>query len=185
VFHKEFKDAIEEVAIPTGSTQLERTWRNTDGVNTGVELEVRKSLGFIGEFFQPVTLAANYTWLDSRLDLASAPGKRQRRLQGQSPYLINAGLYYDNLESGTSASIAYNRIGERISSVSTDVIPDLVEQPRDRLDLSFSQTFFTSYELKLVVKDLLAQDLVVSQVGKPSRVDQGSTSVTLGLSLKF
>lgn len=185
VFHKQLKDAIEEVALPTGSTQLERTWLNTDGINTGVELEVRKSLGFLGDFFQAFQLTANYTWLESKLDIGSDPGKRQRRLQGQAPYIINAGLFYDNFESGTSASLAYNRIGERISSVSTATIPDLVEQPRDRLDFTFSQSVLSSYEFKLTVRDILAQDVVFQQIGKPSRVDKQDPSVSLGITLKF
>lgn len=185
VFHKQFTDAIEEVALPTGSTQLERTWHNTNGTNTGVELEVRTSLGFIADALEQISFAANYTWLDSHLDLESAAGKRQRRLQGQSPYIINAGLYYDNNESGTSVTLAYNRIGERISSVSTDVVPDLVEQPRDRVDITLSQAFLGNFEAKLSVKDLLAQDLVLKQFDKPARVDAMDPSIALGITVKF
>jgi outer membrane receptor protein involved in Fe transport len=185
LFHKTFKDAIEEVALPTGSTQLERTRATTDGTNTGVELDVRKSFSYIADALAPFSFTVNYTWLDSRLDLANAPGKRQRRLQGQSPYIINAGLFFDQFDWGTSVSLAYNRFGERISSVSADVIPDLVEQPRDVVDLTVSQTFLANYEVKLGIKDLLAQDLVFKQFDKPARVDAQQTAFTLGITAKF
>ncbi|MBS1913030.1 MAG: carboxypeptidase-like regulatory domain-containing protein [Bacteroidetes bacterium] len=185
VFHKDFTDAIEEVALPTGSTQLEKTWENTNGVNTGVELEVRKSFGFIADALAPVSFSVNYTWLDSKLDLTSGQGKRQRRLQGQSPYIVNAGLYYDNADLGTSVNLAYNRIGERISSVSVAATPDLVEQPRDRVDFTISQSFLTNYEIKLSVKDILAQDVVFMEADRRARVDKQSPVVTLGITLKL
>lgn len=185
LFHKRFKDAIEEVALPTGGTQLERTWRNTDGTNTGVEMEIRKSLDFIADALAPLSFTVNYTWLDSKLDLTNAPGKRQRRLQGQSPYIVNVGLYFDDADLGTSVSLAYNRFGERISSVSADVIPDLVEQSRDQLDFSITQRFFTQYEAKLSVKDILAQDLVFKQFDRPARVDDKQTSISFGITAKF
>lgn len=186
VFHKRFVDAIEEVAIVNQSTQLERTWQNTNGTNTGVELEVRKSFGFLSESFAPFSFTVNYTWLDSKLDLQNVDsGRAQRKLQGQSPYIINAGLYYDNADIGTSISLSFNRFGERISTVSNIYVPDLVEQPRNRFDLTISQDFLENYQAKLTVRDLFPDDIVFTRAGQASRIDDVATSVSLGITSRF
>lgn len=186
-FHKDFTDAIEEVSL-TGDSP-ERTWANAEKArNTGIELELRKSFGFIDEILAPVSFSFNYTWLDSRVDVAgndfTAP-KVGRRLQGQSPYMSNIGLYYDNPEIGTSVNILYNRFGPRITQVARTDQPDYIEEPRTVVDLSVSQTLFSNYELKLTVRDLLAHDLVYTQYGKPSRVDGKQTNTTLSFTYKF
>lgn len=186
VFYKKFADAIEEVAITNQSTQLERTWQNTDGNNTGIELELRKSLEFLGDAFSPFSCTVNYTWLDSKLDLESVDSTRpQRRLQGQSPYIINAGLYYDNPGMGTTVSFSFNRFGERISTVSNVYLPDLIEQPRNRYDLTISQNFLEHYQAKLTVRDLFPEDIVFTRAGVASHIDDVRTSISLGITTKF
>ncbi len=187
LFHKDFTDAIEEVAL-TGDSP-ERTWANAQKArNTGVELEVRKSLGFIDGLLEPLSLSVNYTWLDSRVDVAGTDfiaSKAGRRLQGQSPYMINAGLYYDNMELGTSVNLLFNRFGPRITQVARTDQPDYIEQPRNVIDLSVAQTFLTNYEVKLAIRDLLAEDQVFTQDGSPSRINGKQMSTTLSVAFKF
>ncbi len=187
IFHKNFEDAIEEVAL-SGDTP-ERTWANASKVvNTGVELEVRKSLGFLGDMLNDVSASINYTWLDSRVEVEQTDfitGKDGRRLQGQSPYMINAGLNYSNDSLGLSVSLLYNRFGERITQVARAGQPDFIEQPRDLIDLTATKTFFSNFELKLSVKDLLAQDQVFQQGEKKARINGKQTSLSLSLSARF
>jgi hypothetical protein len=186
-FHKDFTDAIEEVALAGDSP--ERTWANAQKArNTGVEFEVRKSFGFIGELLSPVSLSFNYTWLDSRVDVAGSDftaAKTGRRLQGQSPYTINLGLSYDDPEIGTSVSVLFNRFGERVTQVSRTDQPDYIEEPRSVVDISAAQTLFTNYEVKLTVHDLLAEDQVFTQYGKPARINGKQTSTSLSFTFKF
>lgn len=187
IFHKNFEDAIEEVSL-SGDTP-ERTWANAAKVvNTGVELEARKSLDFISELLNNFSASVNYTWLDSRVEVEQTDfitGKAGRRLQGQSPYMINAGLNYSSDSLGLSASLLYNRFGERITQVARASQPDFIEQPRDLLDLTVTKTFFSNFELKLSVKDLLAQDQVFQQGEKKARVNGKQTSLSLSLSARF
>ncbi|MEP7218258.1 MAG: TonB-dependent receptor, partial [Bacteroidota bacterium] len=185
VFHKQFTDAIEEAALPGNSP--ERTWANADGTNTGVELELRKSFGFIAEALSPLSFSINYTWLDSKIivDTTRFSARVERRLQGQSPYIVNAGIYYDNTAIGSSVALVLNRFGERIVTVGRNEQPNYVEQPRTRLDMTYTQTF-GNFEMKLSVKDLTAGDKLITQYGdEPAQVDTGETSVSLGLGLKF
>jgi len=62
-----------------------------------------------------------------------------RPLQGQSPYVINAGIQYQNEESGTTISAAFNQVGDRIFIVGSSQEPSVWEKGRAVLDLSFNQ----------------------------------------------
>ncbi len=184
-FHKKLAGAIEESPVQLFATTLERTWINTDAVNTGIELELRRSLGFLGDPLAPFSFSINYTWLDSKVDIDSAGVRTRRRLQGQSPYVINAGLYYDNPDLGTSASLAFNRFGERITTISAGAIPALVEQPYNQYDLTISQSFLSQYEARLAIKDLFPSDRIARQLDRDARVDVRATSISLGISARF
>ena len=63
-----------------------------------------------------------------------------RPLQGQSPYIINAGLQYLDTDKGWGASISYNVIGRRIVIVGAAPEPDFYEAPRHVLDFQLSKT---------------------------------------------
>lgn len=92
-------------------------------------------------------------------------------MQGQSPYLINTGLFYN--KSGWSAAILYNRIGKRIVGVGNKYgtasdgtarnIPNSYEMPRNALDLSFGKKF-GHWEVKAAVRDLLAERYLFKQI---------------------
>jgi hypothetical protein len=67
----------------------------------------------------------------------SALTNDERPMVGQAPYVVNAGLSYSAPSGGTSATLLYNVVGERI--VSAAVAPltvDTYERPRHQLDLS-------------------------------------------------
>lgn len=197
LFHKDIDDAIEQVAIAgLAIINPQVTWNNADqATNTGIELELRKSLGFIGDLLAPFSLSANYTWLESKSIVVgdSLRASKTGRLQGQSPYMINAGLYYDNLDLGTSISILYNRFGARILEVTsaspndaaTHSRPDFVEQPQDLLDFSITQRLFSRLDMKATLKNILGEDQVFTQGETPARVNERSISVGLGLSLRL
>ena len=94
-------------------------------------------------------------------------------MQGQSPYLINTGLFYNNSEKGWSAAVLYNRIGRRIIGVgnrygtasdgSARNIPNSYEMPRNSLDISLGKKL-GHWNLKLSVRDLLAERYLFKQM---------------------
>ena len=49
--------------------------------------------------------------------MSREPKEKDRPMQGQSPYLINAGFFYQHADSGWNAALLYNRIGKRIIGV--------------------------------------------------------------------
>jgi outer membrane receptor protein involved in Fe transport len=78
-----------------------------------------------------------------------------RPLQGQSPYIINLGLYYSDEETGLSANVAYNVFGPRIFSVGDKVFPSWWELPRHSLDFQVAKTWAKRFETKFNIQNAL------------------------------
>lgn len=167
LFYKKYSSPIEEIYSP-GQNNPEKTFDNarSGAENYGIELEMRKKLGFIGKIFTDFTVNANLTFLNSSVDLKdlqSISTEKTRRMQGQSPYTVNLGLFYDNYELGTSLNILYNRFGRRISEVGNNGFGDIFENGNDVLDFSASKRLFDRFEIKFSVKDILNQDKLYYQ----------------------
>ena len=86
---------------------------------------------------------------------------RNRSLEGQSPFIVNAGLYYQGKTNGMMISLLYNVIGKRIVAVGRpspnewEDIPDIYEMPRNVIDLTISKTIGKIIEIKGGIRDLL------------------------------
>ena len=106
-FYKHFKDPIEETYNEAGSG-LQYTYHNAKNAETfGVELDVKKNLDFIG--LRGLSFVCNAAYIYSRVRFEEGAPERDRPLAGQSPYLVNAGFFYQYDDKGISASLLYNR----------------------------------------------------------------------------
>ncbi|NDB34341.1 MAG: hypothetical protein EB023_03125 [Flavobacteriia bacterium] len=116
-----------------------------------------------------------------------------RPLQGQSPYIINVGLYYQTPNKNWAFSAAYNRVGQRIYIVGNVQEPSVWENGRNLLDFQVVRNIKDKWELRLNVKDALANELVFFQdLNKNKKFDLGDNewqNVTFGqtvsLSVKY
>jgi hypothetical protein len=174
VFYKNFTDPIElTLSDASGANRRQYEFQNAKKANLiGVEAEFRKSLGFISEnssWLSNLYFNGNVTVIFSKVTLNrfDPSGNKipslNRPLQGQSPYLINAGFQYDG-RSGTNISLLYNRIGQRLALVGNSIFPDIYEKPRDLVDFQISQKIFNKKgEIRLTVSDILNQDIIVYQ----------------------
>lgn len=171
LFYKHFKNPIEWTYTVAGGTDLIYTYLNAEGANNyGVELDVKKNLGFIG--LSDFSLTFNGALIKSNVTFAPGTNNIDRPMQGQSPYIINTGLFYNNQEHGWSAAILYNRIGKRIVGVgnrygtasdgSDRNIPNSYEMPRDNIDISAGKRL-GRWEIKVSVRDLLAERYLFQQ----------------------
>jgi TonB-dependent receptor len=158
VFAKHFTHPIEQIDVATsGVSQL--SFINAQSANNyGVELELRKGLGFMGMW--PFAVFSNVTLMRSRINTSnsnlSALTNDKRPMVGQAPYVVNAGLSYQSTSGATSATLLYNVVGARISSAA--VIPitvDTYERPRHVLDFSFRFPISWGMSAKLDAKNLL------------------------------
>ncbi|MGH7541228.1 MAG: TonB-dependent receptor domain-containing protein [Gemmatimonadota bacterium] len=159
-FYKFFDDPIEELVFP--SSEFIKTWVNVDEArNFGAEIEARSDLGFLGDGLENLGVNLNLTLVDSEVNtgeqaLIFIPGTgpftiqvvdKDRRLQGQSPYVVNAGLNWA-IPSGTTLTLLYNRFGRRVSSVGTEFLADVFEEPRDAFDVVVDQRISDRLGLK-------------------------------------
>lgn len=170
-FYKRFSNAI-ETAVPFGfaTTQKVFSYTNAPDANSyGLELEFRKSLGGLSgnerSILNQFTVFGNMAYIRSTVHVQTSAvgGETQtytRPMQGQSPYIINGGISYEYPKAGLSATMVYNRIGERIFSIGNGEIPELYEAPRNILDLSISKKFYKKLEAKLTISDMISNPVI-------------------------
>jgi outer membrane receptor protein involved in Fe transport len=160
-FYKSFTDPIEFRLDASSNADTRRYfYQNAISANTlGFEVEVRKGLEFISPSLKNFSLFGNYTYLSSEVTFNDISAnnkevKANRPLQGQSPYLINAGMQYTSPDF--NVSILYNKVGERLSLVGNDEFPSIYERPRNQLDFQISKRVIDSKgEIKLNFADIL------------------------------
>ncbi len=163
-FYKNFNDPIEQ-RVNSNSTPVVRgiNYLNADqATSLGIELDVRKKLSFLGDkaWLNNLTVFANASYIDSKVKGVGI----DRPLQGQSPYLINAGLQYFSPKTAITFTSVYNRVGQRIFLVGYQGYPDIYENARDVLDFQVSKKVLKSQaEIKLNIGDILNQSTVFYQ----------------------
>nr|MBP7462018.1 TonB-dependent receptor [Candidatus Delongbacteria bacterium] len=161
LFYKYFKNPIEQTLIPTGANAPTRTFKNADHAKVyGFEIELKKNLAFLSPVMRHLSMVSNLSLIHSKIDLGDEIGfqKKDRALQGQAAYIINTGLYYDDYEKGLAVSIVYNRVGAKIAKVGSYDTGDIVEKPRDVIDISLSKRLFSRVSVKANAKDILGQN---------------------------
>ncbi len=171
LFYKNFQDPIEWTYTVTGGTDPVYSYVNAKGANNyGIEVDIRKNLDFIG--LKDFSLSLNYAWIKSKVEFEKGSKELNRPMQGQSPYLINTGLFYNNTRKGWNVALLYNRIGKRIIGVGNRYgtssegdaknIPNSYEMPRNTIDLSVGKKL-GKWEVKASVRDLLAEKFYFKQ----------------------
>lgn len=186
LFYKEIKDPIEKVILASSSNNVRTFINGPLAKNWGFEAEARTSLGFISNSLNEISFSGNYTrlWSEIQEFQVGAPS-RKRRMQGQSPYVVNLALNYASSYLAGSVSLAYYRFGPRLVETASIFNSDWVEQPRDIVDLIITKELWNNIEMKLTVKDLLAQEYQVLENKILVRQKSTNTKVSLGVSFKL
>jgi len=154
LFYKSFDDPIELVRIQAQATSSEFQPRNVgNGEVFGAEFEFRKALGFISSSLRDFSLNGNLTVVESVIDMTEqeflARKSREkegesiddtRQMAGQAPFLINAGLQYDNPAMGLDAGFFYNLKGETLTVVGGGLFPDVYASPFHNLRFNLNKT---------------------------------------------
>lgn len=170
LFAKDFELPIERVYQGTSGTRI-ITYVNAKGAsNYGVELEARKSLAILSGSLRPFTLFTNATIMRSSIEIdpnAGAITNPNRSMVGQAPYVLNAGLTWSHPRSAASATILFNRVGERITEAGESPLPDIIEAPRNVLDASLRLPLLHTLSMRLDGRNLL---------DAPYRITQGSVT---------
>ncbi|REG89044.1 TonB-dependent receptor [Winogradskyella sediminis] len=150
----------------------------------GVELEFRRNLGFIYENLNSLSFNTNISVIESEQTMneaeyegrlsAARDGEEiddKRQLQGQSPYLINAGLSYS--KNGIQSGIYYNVQGETLQIVGIGQVSDVYTDPFHSLNFNFSKSFGEKENRTITLKvDNILNDEIRSNYQSYNAEDQ-------------
>jgi TonB-dependent receptor len=168
-FYKNFDNPIETINRTGTSGAPELYFSNIDRSQSfGGELEFRFKLGFLSKvenhkLWDQLTLYSNVSLIKSVVNMDEVIGAGGNRpLQGQSPYIINSGLFYTNKKEDFNVTLSYNVIGPRIYIVGNQQEPSVWENGRNVIDFQLAKSY-KKFEIKLNIKDILAQKLIYFQ----------------------
>lgn len=202
-FYKKYLDPIE--MINRVDVPREVYFTNVEqGKNYGLEFEFRLGLfsflpdqttSPLANFF----VTSNIAIIKSEVNVDSIAGALTsvRPLQGQSPYVVNGGVNYQDDKRGFTISILGNKIGRRLAIVGNTQEPDTYENSRLVLDAQVEKKFGKRFNAKMSVKDIIAQPVVFYQDldndgkagynGKDNILSESKTgcTVTAGVSFTF
>jgi hypothetical protein len=181
MFYKEFETPIELVILASAGDQLTTFDNAQTAENFGIEFELYKTFDFLetwwgwGAYWERFYVNTNYAWIDSEItlseDKSTIQTSDQRPLQGQSPYVLNFQLGYDDADHGINAALLFNQFGKRIVEVGVQGAPDIYEQPRPSLDFVYSQAW-GPWKFKAKVKNILDPDVELTQGDSVTRLTQ-------------
>jgi hypothetical protein len=174
IFGKNFIRPIEQV-VADGSvpSNLLLTYTNPESaVLYGTELEFRKKVtGWIDVY-------TNVSVMNSEVNVNG----EKRQLQGQSNYVLNTGININ--KKNKTLNITYNRVGDRISAVGFQGYPDIFENSRDVLDITFLHKLKNG-EIKLAIGDIFAQPSVYYQKLQNRNLIRTNNEQTISLTLNL
>jgi len=147
-FYKYIDNPFETKFLLNQTTTLE----NRDQAQVyGLESEARLSLGRFHRALEGFSVSSNVTLALSQVRLneedyeqrkiAIADAEQIRPFSGQSPYVVNIFLQYDNPEAEYAASLSYNVFGERLAEIPELHIPYIWEQERHLLNFVTSKSW--------------------------------------------
>lgn len=188
VFAKKFDLPIERVYRAAGSGTRTVFYTNAQSAdNYGIELEARKNLAFVAEPLAPLTLFSNLTLMESTIhlfdDTQASATNLTRRMVGQAPYVINTGLTYGSKGGSTSATLLFNRVGERIQAAGDTPLPDVVELPRSVLDFSLRFAVMQNVNARLDARNLFDSPHQVMQGTATRELYRAGRTFQLGFQL--
>jgi len=156
IFYKYFDKPIEQYFNETGAGSSNTfNYKNADNASSyGAEFEIIKKLDF-SEALKNFTVTSNLAYIDNRVHFKEN-NHLNRPMQGQSPFVINAGLQYDLHKAGISSTLLFNEIGRRILFVPNEQVSAIWEASRPLLDFQVAKKIIKNKgEVKLNVSDIL------------------------------
>ena len=190
LFYKQIDKPL-EVTV-TDATNVIRTFSNGDSADVyGLEID-GSWLAYDG-IDHVLTLSGNIALIESEISLGSNACRVEgledsgctRELQGQSPFLANIQLAYDNYPLDGTATLVINYFDDRIDSVTRGSSAPIFERGRIDINLNAEKTFSNGSKVSLKIKNLLDQPIERIQGGRVRETYKTGSSFTLGYSVSF
>ena len=162
-FYKKFINPIEVVANIAAPNEFKPVNAGQADVY-GAEFELRKAIGFKTKEHLHFTVGTNFTYIVSRIDMNKVETEvggvtstekelRQanarvgekignyRPMYGQSPYIVNAYINFQNDSLRLMFNMSYNVQGKKLAVIGVGSLPDVYEQPFHSLNMKVSMKF--------------------------------------------
>ncbi len=163
-FYKHFTNPIELVDNPRAQN-TELSWDNVPNATVyGTEIDIRKNLDF-WKLTKNLKVGLNFTYVYSAVSIDSLElsairatdpnAKNYRPMNGQSPYILNVLLGYNNKKSGTEATLAYNVTGPKLRITVKGGTPNIYQQPFNSLNFVFKKQLKGNFGLTFKASNLL------------------------------
>ncbi len=156
-FFKNLDNPIELVTYSASAPDNFQPRNVGSAIVMGLEIEFRKNLGNIFAPLSRWNFNFNGTIAQSRQKFDLSEGgefesrsanardgeeiKDYRDLQGQSPYLINTGINYRDIDKGIEAGVFFNTQGPTLQVVGIGEVPDVYTNPFNSLNITSSYKF--------------------------------------------
>ncbi len=174
LFGKNFIKPIEQI-VADGSvpSNLLLTYTNPNSaILYGLEFELRKKINGWFDFY------TNASVMNSEVEVNGV----KRQLQGQSNYVLNAGVNIH--KKNNTINLTYNRVGDRISAVGFQGYPNIFENSRDVLDVTLLHKL-PKGEIKLAIGDVFAQPSIYYQKLQNRNLIKTNNEQTISLTLNL
>jgi outer membrane receptor for ferrienterochelin and colicin len=204
-FYKTFVNPIEMISFEQDITSFQP--RNVgDARVLGIEIEGRVNLSTVFAGMEAWSLNANVSLIDARVTYDKTPGgdydgkqnglregetlDDYRDMQGQAPYIVNAGVSYRGEDNGFEAGLFYNVQGPKLVTVGINYTPDVYSVPFHSLNFNLKRGFGENkkYQVGLSVDNIL-DDVIETETRSfgtdPSVFSRWSPRRTIGLSFSY
>lgn len=205
-FYKQFNDPIELVRLPQAQTNAEFQPRNVGNAQVfGVELEFRKALDFLSDKF---SVNGNVTLVQSILDMSATELRNRqnnaregatvdetRNMAGQAPWIVNAGMSYNDYETGLDLGLFYNVKGQTLVVVGGGIDPDVFAEPFHSLNFNLNKSFgadrqwSANFSVSNILGDKLEQfyrrDFTTGAEANPELFQRFSPNTSFGAGISY
>jgi TonB-dependent receptor len=169
-FYKHFANPIEAHLKEAGSGRNYTYDNAAEAASYGLEIDMRKSFSNFESsdnllrMLRHMVLVFNVAFIKSELHSNELNAREKvRQMQGQSPYIINTGLFYDNVNKGLMISVLYNVIGPRLMFVGDKDEPHIIQMPRNLIDVTMNKKVGKNLIFRVGIKDLFNQPVELRQ----------------------
>ncbi|MBN2663115.1 MAG: TonB-dependent receptor [Bacteroidales bacterium] len=189
-FAKYFTKPIELVDDPRANNP-ELHYVNADNsVLYGLEFEIRKNFDFIN--LEDLLIGGNFTIIKSQVEYvedfgSTNPYTISRPMYGQSPWVVNMFINYQNDDLGVASNIGFNIDGPKLAVVTKGSTPDVYQQSVPALNFNLSKKIGKNIVAKFSVGNILDADYKKTYTydNKEYIFQQYSLGRTYSFSLKY
>ncbi|MGY8946971.1 MAG: TonB-dependent receptor domain-containing protein [Flavobacteriales bacterium] len=201
-FYKNFNDPIEIVALGLNSPNQLIGRNNTRATVVGLELEYRKNVLETDTKKFSININTSLIYSQQKMSDSEYQGRvltepnrlisKNRELQGQSPFILNAGLTYSKINKNIEYGLFYNVQGKTLEVVGVGNIPDVYTDPFNNLDivitkkLGETQNQTITFKIQNILGDY--KESYYDYYGEEQRLFslfKVGRSISLGYSMKF